>query len=119
MDGALWGLDLKCTAEQDGDKAIYGDSWVLQLAAYARAPEIVTYGYDLTGKLGELSTRPNEPVDRTGIVHLRGDGHYSLFEVPVTDRSFEAFMSLASVAQWLHSIEKDVPVSLHREVVAS
>lgn len=118
MDGSTWGLDLKTTAEQDGAKGLYADSWSLQLAAYARASEIVTYGWDEKGKLTEISTRPNEPVDRTGIIHLRGDGEYALYEVPVTDRAFESFLSLASVAQWLHSIEKDVPVALHREVAA-
>lgn len=112
MGGKTWGLDLKSTAEQDAEKAIYHDSWLLQLSAYDRAPEIVEYGWDDKGKLAELSTRPNEPVDAHGIIHLRGDGNYSLFEITVTDQSFEAFMALAQLGHWLHAIDKDIPPAL-------
>lgn len=114
MRGDLWGLDLKTSAEHNIEKAIYLDSWSLQLSAYSRAPEIVEYGWNADGKLAEIGTRPNKPVDRHGIIHLRGDGNYALYEVPVTDESFDAFMALAKFGHWLKSIEKVKPV----EVVA-
>jgi len=106
MGGASWGLDLKTTAEQEASKALYYDSWCLQLTAYSRADEVVDYGLDENGKVIELGTRPNEPVEKHGIIHLRGDGNYALYPVEVTDASFEAFLGLARVGKWLRSVEK-------------
>jgi len=109
MNGHTWGLDLKTTAELDGSKALYLDSWTLQLSAYSRAEQIVDYGLDEKDKVVELGTRPNEPVERHGIVHLRGDGEYALYPVEVTDASYEAFLGLARVGEWLRMIEKITP----------
>lgn len=106
MGGSTWGLDLKTTAEQDGSKGLYYDSWCLQLTAYDRADELVDYGLDEKDKVVELGTRPNERVDKHGIIHLRGDGNYALYEVQVTDASFAAFLGLARVGEWLRDIEK-------------
>lgn len=111
MDGSTWGLDLKSTAEQDPSKALYLDSWKLQLAAYSRASECVDYGW-VDGKLTEIGTRPNEPVQRHGIVHLRGDGDYTMVEVEITDADYEAFMRLAHFGHWLNGVEKQTPTIL-------
>lgn len=106
MGGSTWGLDLKTTAEQDGSKGLYYDSWCLQLTAYDRAAELVDYALDEKNKVVELGTRPNERVDKHGIVHLRGDGNYALYPVEVTDAAYEAFLGLARVGTWLRAAEK-------------
>lgn len=112
--GQTWGLDLKSTAQTDDDKGLYLDSWTLQLTAYDRAQELVDYAENDKGKVIELGTRPNERVDRHGIIHLRGDGDYALYPVDVTDEAYEAFLGLAHVGTWLRAIDKlDVtPASL-------
>lgn len=111
MRGATWGIDWKTTAEQDGSKALYLDSWTLQLTAYDRASELVDYGFDENGKVVELGTRPNAPVQRHGILHLRGDGEYALYPVDVNDAAYEAFLGLARVGEWLRKIEKVTPTA--------
>lgn len=103
-DGRTWGLDLKTTAQQDDSKGVYGDSWALQLAAYRWAPECVTYGFDPKGKITETGTYPNTTVDATGVVHLRGDGDYTLYEVDSGPAPMEAFMHLAGLNTWLRDL---------------
>lgn len=110
MRGQRWLLDAKSTAEQDAEKAIYGDSWALQLVAYDRAPELVRYGWDEAGKLRETGTEPNERSDRHGIIHLRGDGKFTLFEVQANDAAYAVFYGLAKMAHWLDNVAAPVAV---------
>jgi hypothetical protein len=97
-------FDIKSTAEQDGEKAIYHDSWALQLAAYDQATEIVEYGWGPKDKLIEVSTTPNERVDKCRVIHLRGDGGYALFEVKADESAYQAFLALGKVNTWVRDL---------------
>ena len=104
--GLRWGLDFKTTAHTDPDKGFYADSYILQLAAYRYAAECVVYE-EVDKKIREVSTYPNEPVDRCGVLHLRGDGEYEFFELPADDEAMKAFLSLAAILNpWLRMIDK-------------
>ena len=92
-----WLLDIKTTAELDPDKGLYGKDWALQLAAYRYAPEVVTFKRDPKGKLEIASVEPNEDVDRCGIIHLRGDGEYTLYELDVDAVVYDNFMAMAQL----------------------
>lgn len=85
-------LDIKTTAKQaDPDKpdaGLYFDKFKLQLAAYRMAKEIVRFGED--GEIAE--TWPNYPVARCGVLHLRGDGKYQLFEVQAGGDEWATFL---------------------------
>ena len=111
-----WLLDVKSTnhkwdpkVKPEKQKALYGDSWALQLAAYRYAREIVTYewipGTDSRGKpkdqLVVASVGANEPVERTGIIHLRGDDTYHFYEVDARVDTYDVFLSLIPIAAWL------------------
>lgn len=96
IDGQRTLLDMKTTANQDDAKGYYWDSWRLQLAAYRFAPEIVTY--DDEGN--ETGTLPNYPVDRCGVLHLRGGGHYSFFEVQAGPAELATFDDVCRVHRW-------------------
>lgn len=92
-----WLLDMKCTANQDESKGYYWDSWRLQLAAYRFAPEIVLY--DDEGN--ESETLPNYSVDRCGVVHLRGNGHYAFFDVQAGPAELATFTALCGLHRWM------------------
>ena len=100
-------LDLKSTAELDPEKGIYTRDWALQLAAYRYATEVVHYKRDDKGKLFVDSVEDNEDVDWCGIVHLRGDGDYTLFQVNADLEVWDTFMSMAQLFQAL----KETPTS--------
>lgn len=79
-DSDVWLLDVKTTSELDPDKGMYLDSWRPQLFMYRHAAEVVHFhGTDEVAAwlLEDCFPRPN----RTGILHLRGDGLYQLLEV--------------------------------------
>lgn len=111
-----WLLDVKSTnhkwdpkVKPEKQKALYGDSWALQLAAYRYAREIVTYewipGTDSRGKpkdqLVVASVGANEPVDRCGIIHLRGDDTYHFYEIDARVDTYDTFLSLIPIYHWL------------------
>ena len=96
--------DIKTTAERDGEKGVYHDSWALQLAGYDKAPEIVHYGFDEKDKIVETGTEPNEPHDSCRVIHLRGDGGYSLYEVDAGEQTFRQFLGLAAFNTWLRDL---------------
>jgi len=109
IGGERWLIDLKTTEQKDPKKAVYGDSWALQLAAYRYAREVVTYkwveGVDSRKKpkavLAVDTVELNEPVDRTGIVHLRGDNRFTFYEVEARVDTYDVFLSLIPIAAWL------------------
>lgn len=105
LGGSVWRLDLKTTAKSEGDIKPYTDSWRPQLAAYDRAPEIVYY----TPEGVEDGTAPNERAERFGIIHLRGDGDYSLIEVDAGDDAYEAFTAMRQVYDWTKSHTRPTP----------
>lgn len=113
MGGRGWLLDLKTTAEQDAEKGIYADSWPLQLAAYNHAPEIVRYAEGDDGRPVEVGTEPNGVAERCGIVHLRGDGHFALYEIDAGRDVFDRFLDLARVHAWRR--KPPVPRPITRE----
>lgn len=96
-------LDLKSTAKMEEDKGLYFDSWRLQLAAYRYCEEVVLY--DDEGN--ETGTKPNEKVDGCGIVHLRPDGRYELFEVKAAATELNRFLQLRSLYEWVKKEAKD------------
>jgi hypothetical protein len=104
LGGDRWLLDIKTTAQQDADKGVYPDSWRLQLAAYRWATEIVLYDE----KNKEVGTVPNYPVDRCGVIHLRGDGDYTLYELQAGKAEWERFLQLRRVWTWVNK-EASVP----------
>lgn len=101
--GERWLLDIKTTAELDPSKGLYFDSWRLQLAAYRGCEEIVEY--DADGK--EIGSHPAYPVDKCGVLHLRGDGAYSLFEVRAGAGEWNRFLQVCCVHRWLASEWKE------------
>ena len=96
----VWLLDLKTTAkQQDPDKpdaGLYFDKFRLQLAAYRMAKEIVRF--DESGEIVE--SWPNYPVAHCGIVHLRGDGKYQLFEVQAGGDEWATFLRQIDLHRW-------------------
>ena len=110
LRGELSLLDLKTTAQQDAKKGIYGPEWALQLAAYNHAKEIVTYRRDEAGKLVVDSVGECEPADHCRIVHLRGDGNYTLFEVEAGPEQYDAFLGLLHLHQWRKTCPDPKPV---------
>jgi len=93
VNGERWLMDVKTTAQQDDDKGLYPDTWRLQLAAYRYAEERVHY--DETGE--EIGTEANEPVDHCGIIHLRGDGNYRLYQVPAGRTEMNRSLQLRAI----------------------
>lgn len=127
INGQRWLLDAKSTEQKwdpkkapDKQKAIYGDSWALQLAAYRYAREVITYkwvqGSDSRGKPKDMlainTVADNEPVDRTGIIHLRGDDTYRMYEVDTSPDVFDTFLSLIPIAAWLKAPPVPVQIDL-------
>ena len=108
-------LDLKTTAQQDAAKGIYGPEWALQLAAYNNAKEIVTYKRDERGKVVPDQVSENEVAEFTRIVHLRGDGNYTLFDVDAGPDQYDAFLQLLHLHLWRKGCAPPKP--LHRETV--
>jgi hypothetical protein len=106
-------LDLKSTAQQEASKGIYGPEWSLQLAAYNHATEIVTYKRDDKGKVVPDNVSENEPAEFCRIVHLRGDGNYTLFDVDAGPDQYDAFLQLLHLHLWRKSCP--APKPLHRE----
>jgi hypothetical protein len=104
-------LDLKTTAQQDAAKGIYGPEWSLQLAAYNHATERVEYARDLHGKIQVSDVHDNEKASRCGIVHLRGDGNYVLFDVDAGADQFDAFLRLLDVHLWRKSCPNPKPLN--------
>lgn len=111
IKGQRWLCDIKTTATLDADKAIYGDSWRLQMVGYNRCPEVVYYGYDEKNKLVETGTAPNEPAERCGIIHLRGTNDYTFFEVEADDAAEKVFVGLAEMVQWLDTLQSPLAVA--------
>lgn len=103
--GERWLLDIKTTAEQNAEKGLYPDSWRLQLAAYRWATEIVLYD----AKNKEIESRPNYPVDRCGVIHLRGDGRYVLYELQAEEAEWERFLNLRRVWTWANREAQEPP----------
>ena len=110
LRGDTYVLDLKTTAEQNAEKGIYGPEWSLQLAAYNHAKEIVTYARDDKGKVCVSGTAPNERAERAGIVHLRGDGEYTLYQVDAGPDQYDAFLQLLHVHLWRKSCPAPKPM---------
>lgn len=116
LRGECWYIDIKTTAEQDAEKGLYGDSWGLQCAALTAAREMITYKRDEKGKLYVASTEPNIPVDHCGVVHLRGDGDYMLYEVDAGVDMYDAFLSLLHLYEWRKQVKPPRPVNLKLEI---
>lgn len=106
-------LDIKTTAQHDEEKGVYVDSWAPQLAAYRFAPEIVHFGKDEKGRNVITGTEPNLITDGAAVVHLRGEGHFDLFEIPADEAAHEAFMHMVAAHGWLKSLPK-VPNRIER-----
>lgn len=112
IGGERWLLDLKTTEHKDPTKGVYGDSWTLQLAAYRYAREVVTYkwvdGQDAKGKfktmLAEDTVELNEPVDRCGIIHLRGDNKHTFYEVKADPDAYDQFLGLVQFHRFLKGL---------------
>ena len=105
----VWLLDLKTTAKQKDeakpDSGLYFDKFRLQLAAYRYATEIVRM--DEQGEIVE--SWPNYPVDHCGVIHLRGDGEYQLFEMQAGEAEFALFRQQIDVHKWSTSGWKKPP----------
>lgn len=102
LHGERWLLDIKTTAEKDQEKGLYLDSWRLQLAAYRHAEEIVLY--DDEGN--EVESRPNYPVAHCGVIHLRGDGQYALYELQAGGGEFTRFLQARGLWAWVNRDSK-------------
>lgn len=104
LSGVRWYLDIKSSAQTEADKGVYGDSWSLQCAAIRHAREHIEYVRDEKGKLAVGSVESNYEVDRTGVVLLRADGTYQLFELDSGPDVFDAFMQCVHLHQWRKNI---------------
>jgi|GEM_PF-3182113 len=112
-------VDYKTTDQLDPSKGVYGDSWSLQLAAYRHATEIVEYELDEKGKVREVGTKPYDyGIEACIIVHLRGDGDYTLYEVPAGADEFDGFVRLAQTYQFFKTLPKPTALNTRKEVAA-
>ena len=108
IDGERWLIDIKTTEQQDPEKGIYSDSWALQLAAYRYAQEVITYEWlhedqkrgPVKPRLVVSTVEPNAPVDRCGVIHLRGNNKYDFYEVEASEQTYEVFYSLIPIYHW-------------------
>lgn len=112
IDGRLVVVDLKTTAQQDEDKALYLDKWIYQTNTYNFSTEQVFYREDEKGRLEECCTQPWEPGEACAVVHLRGnpdggsDGRgYEYFELPCGPEIHEQFHQLCG----FHQHHKSLP----------
>jgi hypothetical protein len=97
-------IDYKTTAQRNRAKGVYGDSWTLQLAALAHAHEQVFYEWP-DNKPKECGTEPWSMPEATLVIHLRGEGHFAVYEVPGTDPAWgETFGHLAAAHQMLQAV---------------
>jgi hypothetical protein len=110
IDGETALLDIKTTAEPDAEKAIYQDSWRLQLSAYRFAEELVYYDADGT----ETGTAKSYPIGWCGIVHLRGDGSYQLYRVQAGGSEHTRFLQLRGLYEWVQRESKKPPAEIVR-----
>ena len=101
---------LKTTGQKDEDKAIYTKEWTLQLAPYRFAEERVLYGLGPRGTPVEIGTTPWEPIDRTGIVHLRGAGQFTLYEVQADRDALAEFLAMANTYAWTKGLAPATPI---------
>lgn len=104
--GKTWLIDLKTTAECDPTKALYYDSWRLQLAAYRYCTEKVTYTVERVHRpyakgIEETGTQPLEPVDGTAVLHLRANGKWEFIPVNATETEHRHFLALRGLHHWL------------------
>lgn len=106
IDGRVVTVDLKTTAQQDEDKAVYLDKWIYQTNAYNFSEEQVFYRLDAKGKLVECCTVPWEPGEGCSVIHLRGDSEggpdgrgYEYFELPCSAEIHEQFHRLCTFQQ--------------------
>jgi hypothetical protein len=97
LDGLTWLLDLKTTGNTKPGSAKYWDTWRLQLAAYRYATEAVVYDDDDQ----ERGTIELPPVDRTGILHLYGNGDCRLEPVRAEAKEHQVFLQLRQVYGWV------------------
>jgi hypothetical protein len=111
LRGELCLLDLKTTAQQDAKKGVYGPEWSLQLAAYNAAKEVVIYKRDEKDKIVIDRVEDNEPADHCRIVHLRGDGEYTLFEVEAGIEQYDAFLQLLHLHLWRKAQKEPTPIN--------
>jgi hypothetical protein len=115
MNGEIWDLDFKTTAEQDPKKGVYTYAYTLQLTALTRATERLFYrmerGKDSKWRPVIDHAVPHTRADRCGVVHLRGDGNYTLLEVIPDDNAMEAFLALVYVGKWKKDLAGAKPVS--------
>lgn len=103
-------VDIKTTAQRDEDKGLYFDKHRLQLAAYRGASEIVRFdGRDVA------ESWPNYPVDWCGVLHLRGDGRYQLFDVRAAGDELATFLRLVDLHRWSSSGHK-TPAPVDRTI---
>jgi hypothetical protein len=111
-DGLTWLLDLKTTGNTKPGSAKYWDTWRLQLAAYRYAKEAVVYDDNDE----ERWTTELPAVDRTGIVHLYGNGECHLEPVRAEAKEHQVFLQLRQVYGWVKGqgqrsgIPMEVPV---------
>jgi PD-(D/E)XK nuclease superfamily len=105
-------LDLKTTAQQDDAKGFYADSYTLQLHAYAYATERVHYDLD-NGKVVEAGASNAPKPRRLGVLHLRGNTGYNLWELPMSDETFAHFMQYLDLHLWRRSLPKPRLLSAH------
>jgi hypothetical protein len=111
-------IDFKTTAQQNPDKGIYMDSWSLQLNAYAHCSEQVFFGTieDTKGRehIEEFGKADWDRPERAAVVHLRGDGDYEFFEIPLLESTWEKFKGLVSVARYVKEQAKVRPFTIER-----
>lgn len=103
-------LDIKTTANETDGKGLYADSWTLQLAALAHAPESVTYRME-QGLPVEASTEPWTQPEQTMILHLRSTGRYDLYRLRADKDAHDNFHALALIYQYLRNVPRPEKVS--------
>lgn len=111
-DGRRVVADIKTSAEQRGDKAIYGDSWSLQLAAYRYAREVLTYRWSDKNKPEIDTVTPNEPVDAGIIISIRGNGEPMVYEVECGPDMLDAFLQCVHLYNWRKTVPNPIPLKV-------
>jgi hypothetical protein len=89
-------VDLKTTGNVTPGKAKYWDTWRLQLAAYRYCTEAVLYG-DADDERGAIEL---PEVDAAAVIHIYGNGKWSLEPLSAGPAEHEVFLALRKAYGW-------------------
>lgn len=95
VHSTLWRLDIKTGRLESETGRPYPEA-SLQLTAYDRAKYLAVY--DALGNLTDLED--NQRAERCGVLHVPGDGTWSIYPVSTGEREWELFLTARRLWEW-------------------